>query len=376
LLLSLALGACHTGWNEDPLNKYSKDIQEGKIPAKKPAQENVPKNSIFIDSKNFYEFEIGIKDILAIGYRVTLKDAKVLRFEIENLQKVLPGAKFDPKTNIVEWEPARGFIEGNSFHKSVVSNIVLEIETSIGTRVATKKPIEFFVRRSNEGPKIVSINNFPSQVNEGQRHGFFVTVEDYESLGGKTSDPVPPQLVLRSQKNDMGSALILVNPNPNQISGMPHRWQFQAFVDVIDKEITNARRHFTVSFRAINQFGAASKQNEKSFWIYTNLSDPHVTWDEAVVFIKNKKSFINFSAYDPKNEGNVTLSFLTNCSQISEIPTCRCTTVGKKQNCTIAWEPNSVGTQDFNMELRNRVSGGVQKARQITRKIRIASDDE
>lgn len=353
-LLALAgiLNACSDMFSGEanPLANESADVQNGKVPGKQKPEDPKPvaKDVLLIDASDSYTFREGVEQEITINGR-SMFDESIYEMEISNLQDfkgaVVTSTMGDKKAGVLasikfKWKPPLGFV--------ILDKMYVDLDVTISTKglpedYIHKKTIKLFVyNEAYAVPKILSVTGLPQNIKEaGVAKTFKVVIEDYES---KDVNGERPSLLFLSKSVGLGLAPFVKVNNLTYAVPAKGQWIFDVVVNLNGLEMTPSKSAGYFDIYAVSANSVQSNPFNVSLEVWTSIVVPISSWTDPIEFKIGVENNYAFTVLDPKAEGNMTASFLTQCGLLDGNPVCDCKAVpvafGKPKsiyNCSIQW---------------------------------------
>ena len=373
LVLSFILIGAITGCktSQDPLANQSAQVRNGVPPelaTPAPSAKPLREDALLIDSKNFYNFKVGVAGSFTLSGRVLEPVnghdpvlGQDYEIGIKNLSD-FPGARFDTTTGEFQWKPDR-LTDDSQYQESRI--LTVTIHTNSSPVLSKDKEIELFVARQESAPTIVSISsdlNTAPLIREGESRQFTVVVEDPDS---KDVDGMRPKInSIRATDSRDVSYLVSMIPsewnakNPTIDPSNPNRWVFKMRLNLVGQEVTHSSESFSYGVQAVSRYGRTAQQTS-NVTIQTSIGKSVVSWldNSPLAVVAGVENVISFTAYDPQGEGNVQFfwgSANWRCDMLPGSASCSCVSQdssNSSQLCTLRWKiPIDVKITDATVE--------------------------
>lgn len=392
LMMSLGLVSCG---KENPLSGKDQGVQEATPPANSEKPQGDDEKALRIDTDDFYSFTEEQDNQYQIKGIVLIAKAD-FELSIENLAD-FPDAKFDPATGVFEWMPPNGFITDFNTKRM---NLNILISTKNVTPIRIKhKTVPVFVTPSAKIPTVMSVkfDQGRTSMREGEVLKFDVQVKDITGVDVEGSRPALN--FLPGNDGSVEAASLVTEQdlgynvsNPSVDANDKSLWTFHMQIDLRKREVTASKVNVRFNIVAVSRFKVVSQSLNASLDILTGLQAPTLSWAEAQQMKAGQKNNFTFMVLDPRGEGEVQFSMLTDCSKISPTLTCgACTsikdpTLGKILSCPVSWDipadyltsgGASTVTLEMQINSKSKISGDnyATPVQTLTRTIRVLPAD-
>lgn len=346
------LNACSDVFSGEanPLANQSADVQNGKAPGTQKVEDPKPvaKDVLLIDASDSYTFREGVEQEITINGR-SMFDESIYEMEISNLQDfkgaVVTSTTGDKKAGVpasikFKWKPPVGFV--------ILDKMYVDLDVTISTKdlpenYIHKKTIKLFVyNESYAVPKILNVSGVPKTIKEsGTAATFKVVIEDYES---KDVNGERPSLLFLSKSVGLSLAPFVKVSSVSYPNPAKGQWIFDVIVNLNGLEMTTSKSAGYFDIYAVSGNSVQSNPYNVSLDVLTSISVPVSSWTEPIEFKVGVENNYAFTVLDPKAEGNLTATFLSQCGLLDGAPVCDCKAVpvayGKPKsisNCSIQW---------------------------------------
>ncbi len=343
-LSALLLAGCSSGWSEDPFSKYEEEIKTAKLADKQEVSIN--SEAILLDVESGYAFQETKEGVFKLTYRLFEKDLELIDFFIEDLDDVLPGAKFDASTGDFIWTPAVDFIVGDHFSKQEDVNLVLLVRQ--GSHVyEVKKTIQISVYQKLIEPALKITKPFlvAGKLEEGNSYSFEFEVLDPDSLGDAAGLDEAPLVNLFFEEGTglEAASWIKEERKPEQDENNRALWRFYYSLDLSAMGV-DASKSYSLSVNSVSRFGQSSNVEDLSFTINPFLERPATTWTGDAMFSLGERSNFSFRVFNPDSfpAERFEVDFGSSCR--SQGLRCRCADgLGRDAACVVEGVVTSSG---------------------------------
>ncbi|MBK7891368.1 MAG: hypothetical protein IPJ84_11120 [Bdellovibrionales bacterium] len=337
---------------QDPMADQPETVRQGIPPEadrEPPSAKPVKQDALRIDASDFFTFKEGIEGEANITGRVLMPNTQ-FKLEIENMATEFPGAKYDPATGSFKWTPSR---DSTGADYGTPKRLVARL-TTLGTPVlGTTKSILIYVTRAETDPDIVSVDDLVrTYTREGEIRKFTVIVKDPDASDFDGARPKLVSVPNRRGPNDVAGLVYMqepttFDPNPVQDPTDKSRWIFKMILDLSAKQpdlrgrdFTRTEERFFFGLQAVSRFGRAAMKNV-DVTIRTDVMKPQISWFEPIEVVAGQENTVQFSVFDPYNEGRLDVNFTTRLDQLPGAATQKCVEQSREGMllCKISWKP-------------------------------------
>jgi hypothetical protein len=372
LFLLLGLGACHSGWNQDPLegedwaikNALQPDEEVNKIP---PPDQGV----LFVRLNQVYSVVEGKPLEISFDYRIAHPDVNLSSIQVQGLEDKFPGSEFDSDNKVIRITPPLDFVPVDVPY--VTETISLSFFWDYeGQKQEVKRDIVVHVIPQNESiPVIKDIYFEPAglKVSVGQEKFMVIEVED------ASKDYSPRISVMNAFGRFLPIAQYIESPAEGEYDENKGRWVFRAPISIpINYAITPGKRA-KVDVFAYSITGIPSRSLSQSITVEGRYAQtPKIVSENEISMLAGQVSHYTFSAYDNRSAGRVTAT----CEGLSDGLRCQCRADSANNGIHICTLTNTVelepGTYHFTVLAQNRLPNGTssERRRRITVQVRSA----
>lgn len=377
-ILSLTLTACG-GTEQDPLADENENVQNGEPPGapKPPEEKPLPSDVLRIDSSDgadYFVFREGVEQQVEIRARSSFNDVQyVVEFvnldQFKNATSEVVGgdsAKSVDATATFKWTPAKGQVLADVVTYQLEAKVYT---TNLANQYVYIKKFQVFIYKENFSiPQILSISPVVGAVKEGTTSSFTVKVKDVDA-----TPQSKPDLLVMTSFTDKNGAPYLKWGVPTQDPQDATVWIFNVSIDLKNVEITNSANKAELSIAAVSAADKKSVAQKVSYNVWTAMMPPITSWLEPVTFKIGQNNHFDFTILDPKGEGSLTSSFITQCAMLQGAPLCTCVNkvgIAGKANtlaaCSIDWNvPAGIAFQEqqivYTSENKSTLPGDTDK---------------
>lgn len=332
-----------TGCKQDPLADYPPEVRNAKPVEEKPDVDPIVRDSLFIDTNEFYSVKEGETLSFEIKGRVLIPNVE-FQIEILNLAD-FKGATFDPASGTFTWNVPLETVKNGPLNEIFQLKILLVTENAL----VREKTVPIHVLRELSNPVIESVSLMGS-VREGERRQFEVTVRSI----AETTQPSLSVIMNRSGVEN-GSGYVSLRSdttNPIRSTADPTLYTFYLELNLFDVNVTKTSSNLYFGLQAASSFGIVSPVKNVQVKVLNQWVEPRISWDGEIRFTAERENFFSFTVFDPRDEGRVEAT-INNCAQLGASCDCR-TTVRSQATCTIQWKPSAADVRVYSINVTAR----------------------
>lgn len=383
MMLAATLAVASGCSKQDPFADKPESIRNGVPPEEDrepPAAKPVAADALRIDTLDFYTFKEGVESEFTVNGRVLIPNTD-FDLSIDNMRD-FPNANFDAATGVFKWNPPR---ETTGQDYGAPKRLVVRLTTKSAPIIGTTKSVLLYVTRGENDPQIVEVDDLKRiATREREIRPFKVVVRDADAMD---LEGLRPRLLAVTNKRGVSDIAGLIymkepttsEPNPVQDTTDKSKWTFNMIMDLRGREFTAHRETFNFALQAISRFGRTGTRNIDAD-IQTDVERPQVSWVDQIDAFANQENRIQFTVYDPKGEGKLSVNWVTRLDTLPGAATGSCTDQSRDgaQLCTISWKPteSAAGGPPIDIEFevlnQSKVPGDIKFIKEkFRRKVQI-----
>jgi hypothetical protein len=318
LLAGMALLPTLMGCEQDPLKGQPDHIRNAVPPDEKDGDLRkgvAPDTMTLVTEPRLVSFVEG--EEATIKFVGEVKDPengidKTIRYRIDDLDFILPGATFDSKTGELTWTPNANFVSGGKLNQRQT----ITVHMTAG-RVQKTKEFPIYIARNLEAPEILSVRwSGSTTVGESERRTLTVQVRDMDSTDARSLDSFPPTLsAVKSVSGRLDASPYLSIGNANQSGSNPNVWTYTVTLNV-DNDVTKSQDTMRFAFIASSRFGVDSVPRAVDFRVISSPQLPNLTWEGETKFAKGVRNILQFDVYSDNKEGRALVNMQTSAASL------------------------------------------------------------
>lgn len=353
VMLTAGVVSLTLGCQQDPLADQPETVRRGipvEVVREPPAAKPVKQEALRIDANDFFSFKEGIAGEAVITGRVLMPNVP-FKIEIENMASEFPGSTYDSTTGVFKWTPSRDAL---GVDYGTAKRLVVRLTTTGVPILGTTKSILIHVTRGENDPEIVAVEDLVTVfTREGKDRKFLVTVRDPDSADFDGARPKLFTIPSRRGPNDVSGLVYMEEskpaaPNPVQDPNDKSLWIFKMVMDLTAKngdlrgrDFTRGEERFFFGLQALSRYGRIAVR-PVDVTIRTSVMKPLVSWLDPIEVVADQENTVQFTVFDPHDEGKLDLNFTTRVDQLPGKATQHCTEAlrgGGMLLCKISWKP-------------------------------------
>lgn len=359
LALLLSLGACHSGWDKDPFDGEKENIKKAVEPGEEITKIPPPEsNVLFIDMSSVYSVIEGGELEIPVRYKIAHPEVELSGIDVLELEDKFPQAVFDQEKSVLRIQTSHDYVPVDAPY--VVEPLTIAFRNVYqGQEQEVKKTIVIHVLPENTQAPIIKdvriegVGAFGSVVAAGETRTVTVFVKD-------SSTEYSPRI--RTFDHQAFRKSIPISQFVNFLDDGVYNpqtqlWEIEGTLTLPPLlHVEQLRRDIALEFYAYSVTGVPSRGIRESFRVNPDgLAKPVMVAEPTIRFALNSEASYTITAFDPRGQGDVSLS----CPSKPNGMRCICGTsnvdFGKVAYCTLNWTPKSTSSFRLKMRAINKV---------------------